>query len=170
MGGYPCFLTMATKIAKNQIAVADEETKKVMIKNSKGEMVEYTIVPQVLKNTRGEDVPVEDYFYAKDGETAIAPNFFNTSCGYPTDRDDLIEIFDKVFKPEDNFLLLKARDKEVYSVLVPLKFTDLIGLDNDSILGDYQLHAMSFIPDGSVNYERFKSKVKEIAKMVKYNS
>lgn len=64
-----------------------------------------TVEPQILRNTRGENVDVKDYFYAKPGETAVAPNFFNKACGLPVnpmERPELIEIFDKVFKPEDN--------------------------------------------------------------------
>jgi len=131
-----------------------------------------TVEPQILKNTRGENVDVKDYFYAKPGETAIAPNFFNKACGLPVnplERPELIEIFDKTFKPQDNFVFLKARDKEVYSVLIPLKYTD-INSQEDCILGDYQLHAISFIPDGSVNFDKLKAELKKIATMIKYDS
>jgi len=130
-----------------------------------------TVEPQILKNTRGENVDVKDYFYAKSGETAVAPNFFNKACGLPVnpmERPELIEIFDKIFKPEDNFVFLKSKNSEVYSVLVPLKFTE-IGGQEDSILGDYQLHAISFIPDGSVNFDKLKAELKKIASMIKYH-
>lgn len=131
-----------------------------------------TVEPQILKNTRGENVDVKDYFYAKPGETAVAPNFFNKACGLPVnpmERPELIEIFDKTFKPQDNFVFLKSRDKEVYSVLIPLKYTD-INSQEDCILGDYQLHAISFIPDGSVNFDKLKAELKKIATMIKYDS
>jgi len=130
------------------------------------------VLPQIIKNTRGEDVDVKDYFYAKTGETAVAPNFFNKACGLPVnpmERPELIEIFDKTFKPQDNFVFLKSRDKEVYSVLIPLKYTD-INSQEDCILGDYQLHAISFIPDGSVNFDKLKAELKKIATMIKYDS
>ena len=85
------------------------------------------------------------------------------------ERPELIEIFDKTFKPQDNFVFLKSRDKEVYSVLIPLKYTD-INSQEDCILGDYQLHAISFIPDGSVNFDKLKAELKKIATMIKYDS
>ena len=131
-----------------------------------------TVEPQILKNTRGENVEIKDYFYAKSGETAVAPNFFNKACGLPVnpmERPELIEIFDKVFKPEDNFVFLKSKNSEVYSVLIPLKYTD-INSQEDCILGDYQLHAISFIPDGSVNFDKLKAELKKIATMIKYDS
>lgn len=129
------------------------------------------VVKPVLKNTRGQDVPVEDYFFAKEGEQAMAPSFFNKAVGFPVgpDREDLIAMFDKVFKPEDNFVLLKDAYKEVYGILVPLKYSD-IGSKEDSILGDYQVHAISFIPDGSVNPDKFASALQKVATITNYSS
>ncbi len=130
---------------------------------------ETAVVKPILKNTRGQDVPVEDYFFAKDGEQAIAPSFFNKAIGYPVDREDLVQLFDKVFKPEDNFVLLKDGYKEVYNILVPLKYSD-IGSKEDSILGDYQVHGVSFIMDGSVNYDKFATALLQVAKITNYSS
>lgn len=156
--------------AKSEPVVAEKE----VIEVQKHDLTTHQMVvlPQIIKNTRGEDVDVKDYFYAKPGETAVAPNFFNKACGLPVnpmERPELIEIFDKTFKPQDNFVFLKSRDKEVYSVLIPLKYTD-INSQEDCILGDYQLHAISFIPDGSVNFDKLKAELKKIATMIKYDS
>lgn len=145
------------------------EPEKVKVKTVGLNENEITIKPQKLRNTRGEDVPVSDYFFASPGEKAVAPNFFNRSFGLPVDREDLIEIFDKIFKPEDNFLFLKSMNKEVYGVLIPLKFTH-ISHKEDSILADHQYHAISFVLDGSVNYDKLKMKLREVAKNIGYDT
>ena len=161
----------AEKTEKSVEEVVETAPQVVEVQKHDLSFEKVTVEPQILKNTRGENVEVKDYFYAKPGETAIAPNFFNKSCGLPVnpmERPELIEIFDKVFNPQDNFLFLKSKNSEVYSVLVPLKYTE-IGGQEDSILGDYQLHAISFIPDGSVNFDKLKAELKKIASMIKYH-
>jgi len=162
----------AGQVEKSEEPTVEKEAQVVEVQKHDLSFEKITVEPQILKNTRGENVDVKDYFYAKPGETAIAPNFFNKACGLPVnplERPELIEIFDKTFKPQDNFVFLKARDKEVYSVLIPLKYTD-INSQEDCILGDYQLHAISFIPDGSVNFDKLKAELKKIATMIKYDS
>ncbi len=151
--------------------VSEKEPQVVEVQKHDLTVEKMVVLPQIIKNTRGEDVDVKDYFYAKPGQKAVAPNFFNKSCGLPVnpmERPELIEIFDKIFKPEDNFVFLKSKNSEVYSVLVPLKYTEISSLE-DSILGDYQLHAISFIPDGSVNFDKMKAELKKIASIIKYN-
>lgn len=155
---------IATKIAK-----VDSEKDVLLVQKSNLEFHEVEVKTPIIKNTQGEDVAIEDYFFATEGTRAIAPPFFNKSMGYPVDREDLIEIFDKIFKPEDNFVFLKSRDKEVYGVLVPLKFTD-IGMEEEALLGDCQFHAVSFILDGSVNYDKLKNSLQKVAINIDYNN
>lgn len=142
---------------EEQRAGNSEKTNKLKIKE------------QVLKNTAGEDVPVADYFFAEEGETAVAPGYFNKACGFPVDREDITEIFNRVFKISDNFLLLKTNDKEIYGVLVPLKFATMVSHEDESRLGDCQYHAVSFIPDGSVNLDKFEREMKKIAALIGYD-
>ena len=161
--------------SKNPGSAAKKETSAVVekdvvsVQKANLEFHDVEVKAPIIKNTKGEDVPVGDYFYANEGDRAVAPPFFNKAMGYPVDREDLIEIFNKVFKPEDNFVFLKSRDKEVYGVLVPIKFTD-IGKEEEAILGDCQFHAVSFIPDGSVNYDKLKLKLQQVATNIDYSN
>jgi hypothetical protein len=157
----------AKKAAEEKEVEEKEAASKVLVQKADMQSHEVPVVAPAIKNSRGQDVPVEDYFYAVEGQKAVAPGFFNKAVGFPSDREDLIELFDKVFKPEDNFVLLKSRDKEVYSILVPLKYAD-IGSKDDSVLGDYQVHAISFVTDGSVNYEKFTGWLLKVAQTTKY--
>ena len=84
------------------------------------------------------------------------------------DREDLVSVFNKVFKPEDNILFYKQEDKEVYLVIIPIKFSTTIGEFNNSIAGDFQKHAISFLNEGSVNVDSLKAKLERIQKFVKY--
>ena len=105
----------------------------------------------------------EDYFY----KGKALPSF-NKVCGMPVDREDLLTIFNKTFKLEDNFLFYKAVNKEVYIIIVPLKYSSTVGEFNDSIEGDFQKHAISFINEGSVNADTLKAKLKRIVPFVKF--
>lgn len=116
----------------------------------------------VLKNTLGKDVPEEDYFFGGK----IPSGFFGT-CGKPVDREDLVEVFNKIFNPEDNFLFYKAADKEVYLIIVPIKCSTTIGESNNSVDGDFQKHAISFLTEGSVNLDTLKLKLRRILPFVK---
>src|SRR5690606_6081808 len=79
----------------------------------------------ILKTLDGEDVLAENYFYKPEDQELMVPTFFNKVCGKPVDREDLIEIFNKIFKPEDKFLFYKKQDREIYIVIPPMKFADL---------------------------------------------
>lgn len=124
----------------------------------------------ILQNTLGEDVAQKDYFFhyvdPKTGEEKIdtAPASFNKVCGYPVDREDLIEIFHLSFPASKDFLFYKLRDKEVYLVIVPLKYAKTISKFNESMAGDFQKHSLSFIGEGSVNMDTLKMKLERIAK------
>jgi len=84
------------------------------------------------------------------------------------DREDLLEVFNKVFKPEDNILFYRQLDKEVYIIIVPIKYSTSIGENNNSIKGDFQKHAISFLNEGSVNLDSLRGKLEKIQTFVKY--
>ena len=121
------------------------------------------VVKTILKNTSGKEVDVEDYFFG-----GIIPPGFKKDCGMPVDREDLLSVFNKVFKPEDNILFYKSIDKEVYLVIIPIKYSTTIGEYNNSVPGDFQKHAISFLNEGSVNLDTLKMKLSRIVKFVKY--
>jgi hypothetical protein len=118
----------------------------------------------ILKNVAGDEVPEEDYFF--NGK--IPPGFAAT-CGKPVDREDLITVFNKIFKPTDNILFYKAFDKEVYIVIIPIKYSTTVGEDHSSVDGDFQKHAISFLTEGSVNMDTLTLKLKRIIPFVKYS-
>jgi hypothetical protein len=117
----------------------------------------------VLKNTLGKEVSEENYFFG-----GKAPSSFEGSCGLPVEREDLLDVFNKIFKPEDNILFYRQRDKEVYIVIIPLKYSSTIGAEHNSIEGDFQKHAISFLNEGSVNLDTLKLKLKRIVPFVKF--
>ena len=117
----------------------------------------------VLKNILGKEVPTVDYFYK-----GVIPSGFEGTCGNPVDREDLIEVFHKVFNPKDNILFYKQADKEVYIVIIPIKYATTIGDFNDSFEGDFQKHAISFLNEGSVNPDTLRQKLERINRFVKY--
>ena len=118
----------------------------------------------VLKNVLGKEVKKEDYFYK-----GVVPAGFKGTCGNPVDREDLVELFHKVFKPKDNILFYKQQDKEVYIVIIPIKYSTSIGDFNDSIEGDFQKHAISFLTEGSVNLDTMRKKLERINNFVNYS-
>jgi len=117
----------------------------------------------VLKNTSGKEVPISDYFFK-----GVLSSGFEGTCGNPVDREDLLDVFNKVFKPEDSILFYKQADKEVYIIIVPLKYSVSVGENNDSLEGDFQKHAISFLNEGSVNLDTLRQKLERIIKFVKY--
>lgn len=126
----------------------------------------------ILKNVFGEDVNEDDYFFKaknKDGQiVGGAPSYFNKICGYPVDREEMIVEFNRIFKPAYGCLFYKVRDKEVYLVIVPLKYAHTIGGANESLSQDFQKHAISFIGEGSVNPESLRLKLQRVAVTIKF--
>jgi hypothetical protein len=117
-----------------------------------------------LRNTSGKEVSHKDYFFG-----GIVPPGFEATCGKPVEREDLLDVFNKVFKPEDNILFYKQTDKEVYLIIIPIIYSTEIGEFNNSIEGDFQKHAISFLNEGSVNLESLRQKLSRIQKFVKYS-
>jgi hypothetical protein len=118
----------------------------------------------LLRNTAGKEMKEADYFFG-----GTAPAGFESTCGKPVDREDLVEVFDKVFNPSDNILFYKQADREVYLVIIPIKYATTIGDFNNSFEGDFQKHAISFLNEGSVNLDTLKQKLQRINKFVKYS-
>ena len=165
--------TEEPKVADPKVELPEETaavvTKKrpgrpVAIKDEAVNAVKNPKVEIVLKNTRGEDVPSNDYFYK-----GIVPAGFAGTCGRPVDREDLIEVFHKVFKPSDNILFYKQLDREVYIIMVPLRYATEVGDSEDSLDGDFQKHAISFLNEGSVNIDTMKQKLEKINNFVNYS-
>lgn len=123
----------------------------------------------ILRNTLGKEVPESEYFYSAVKGEGKAPSGFNMTCGNPVDREDLVIEFNKIFKPEDNILFYKQPDKEVYLVIVPIKYSASVGEHNGSMEGDFQKHAISFLTEGSVNLDTLKGKLKRIIPFIKYS-
>ena len=128
----------------------------------------------VLRDVDGDDVDQAEYFFARTEEEVInkttykpstktAPAYFNMTCGFPVDREDLIEAFKLHFPTKKGFLFYRLRDKEVYLIIVPLKYATTISKSNESRPGDFQRHALSFIGEGSVNVDSLKMKLARIA-------
>lgn len=153
---------------KDQDQIAKDNAKKAADEAKKNKVI--------LKNVFGEDVDQAYYFFPgelrisedKKGPytTQTAPSYFNRTFGMPItveDRPDLIEVFHQVFKPEKGFLFYKARDRELYLIIVPLKYAKTISRQNDSQPGDFQKHAISFITEGSVNLDSLRMKLTRIA-------
>jgi len=116
-----------------------------------------------LRNTSNKEVKEADYFFG-----GSAPAGFEGTCGKPVDREDLLAVFDKVFKPQDDILFYRQLDKEVYIVIIPIKYSTTIGEFNNSTAGDFQKHAISFLNEGSVNLDSLRTKLERIQKFVKY--
>lgn len=122
----------------------------------------------VLKDVFGAEIEESDYFYSKENPgKGKAPSYFNRICGMPVERDDMVVIFNRIFKPEHGFLFYKALDKEVYLVIVPLKYASTVGDHNESLEGDFQKHAISFIAEGSVNLESLRMKLERVKSTIR---
>lgn len=134
-----------------------------------GEAPAIEVKKTILKNTSGKEVCECEYFFSEKGpKEGKAQAGFEKICGKPVDREDLIGVFNKIFKPEDNILFYKQADKEVYLIIVPLKYSTSIGGHNGSIEGDFQKHAISFLNEGSVNLDTLKMKLNRIVPFVRY--
>lgn len=117
----------------------------------------------ILRNVLGKEVPEASYFFE-----GVVPAGFEKTCGKPVEREELLEVFNKVFSPKDDILFYKQTDKEVYLVIVPIRYSTTIGEHNNSMSGDFQKHAISFLNEGSVNVDSLKIKLERIQKFVKY--
>ncbi len=144
----------------------EEAEKKAAEKRKAAEEAKKKSVKIVLKYTLGEEVVQSDYFFSPDGSDT-APSYFHEAFGYPVDREELLAVFNKVFKPKDGILFYKARDKEVYLVIVPIKHSSIVGPAHNSVPGDFQKHALSFIADGSVNVDTLRTKLNRVATTIK---
>lgn len=122
----------------------------------------------VLKNVSDKEMNPDDYFYSETEEKAKIPESFNDVCGMPVMREDLVEVFNEVFNPKDNILFYKPLDKEVYIIIIPLKYSTSVGKTHESVNGDFQKHAISFIGEGSVNIDTMRSKLKRILNFVNF--
>jgi hypothetical protein len=161
--------------AKMEIAGQQKEEARIQKANEKKAEEEAKKNIVILKDVDGDDVDQAEYFFPRTEAEKIgdkrleptdqtAPIYFNKTCGMPVERDELIEIFLQFFPRSKGFLFYKARDREVYLVIVPLKYATTITKANESRPGDFQRHALSFIAEGSVNVESLKLKLARIAK------
>ncbi len=156
---------LAADLAQKK-SVEDAE-KKAAKEREKAEAVKKKKIKIVLKNTLGDEVPQSDYFFSTTGEEDTAPSYFPEVCGNPVDREELITVFNKVFKPKDGILFYKAKDKEVYLIIVPLKHSSTVGASHNSVDGEFQKHAISFIAEGSVNLDSLRNKLIRVASTIK---
>jgi hypothetical protein len=152
---------------RQQNEIKKEEEKQAALEAKKRQIV--------LKDTDGEEVEQKDYFYPRvkdektnDGKilaatTETAPVYFNKVCGLPVEREDLLEVFNNIFPKKKKFLFYKSQDKEVYLIIIPLKYAVTIGKYNESTPGGFQRHALSFVNEGSVNLESLKMKLTKVA-------
>lgn len=165
--------------AKMEIIGQQKEEARIQRMNEKKAAEEARKNDVILQDVDGDDVDQSEYFWPRSEKekTGTSPNektleptdqtapvSFNRTCGMPVDRDELIEVFLQYFPRSKGFLFYKARDKEVYLVIVPLKYATTISRANESRPGDFQRHALSFIVEGSVNVDSLKLKLARIAK------
>lgn len=137
---------------------ADEEAAALAAKNKNKKIV--------LKNTLGEAVDPKDYFFSTTGKDA-APIYFHEVCGFAVEREDMLTIFNKVFKPRDGILFYKTQDKEVYIIIVPIKHSSIVGAEHNSVDGEFQKHAISFVSEGSVNLDMLRTKLLKVSSTIK---
>lgn len=153
------------KIRKAQEKKAEEEARKnqIILRDVDGDDVDQAdyFWPRLVKEVVGEKTPYERTL---EPTTQTAPAGFNKWCGMPVDREELIEVFLQYFPRNKGFLFYKARDREVYLIIVPLKYAKTISAANESRPGDCQRHALSFIQEGSVNLDSLKLKLERVAK------
>lgn len=153
------------KIRRAQEKKADDDAKKtrVILQDVDGDDVDQAeyFFPRLVKQVINEKTPNERVFEPTD---QTAPIYFNKTYGLPVDRDELIDEFVKYFPRKKGFLFYKLRDKEVYLVIVPLKYARTVSASNESLPGDFQKHALSFIQEGSVGLDSLRIKLERIQK------
>jgi hypothetical protein len=151
------------------IQTVPESIGKKWVKEGSAEKIVESKKKSILKNTSGMEVPEGDYFYKATENGGVAPSSFTKMCGMPVDREDLVEIFDNIFNPGDNILFYKSINKEVYLIIIPLKYSTSVGPTHESVDGDFQKHAISFIGEGSVNEDTLKMKLKRILGFIDFD-
>lgn len=165
------------KLIEAKMEIADQEKEEARIKksNEKKAADEALRNKVILQDIDGDNVDQSEYFFPRAEDERIsdkillkatdqtAPIHFNKMIGYPVDREELVETFLQYFPRKKGFLFYKMRDKEVYLVIVPLKYAKTINKANESRPGDFQRHAMSFIGEGSVNVDSLKLKLARIS-------
>lgn len=148
-----------------------ERPSKALFKNAEGGLISAPIVLESdsLYNTLGQKVPFEDYVFGDETvpvyETITKQSF--DMLGRPVDQEDLIEIFNQFFNPKDGFLFYKDKKKEIYTFIVPVKYSKM-SKQNGSMNGDMQIHSVSFMSHGGINIDLFKIFLKKLVKNVKY--
>jgi len=116
-----------------------------------------------LKDTAGKAVDSGDYFFSTtDKKYPLDKDIIKNYIGEPVTREDLISVFNDVFKPEWGVLFYKKIDTEVYIVIIPIKYSSIVGRLHESGDGATQLHSISQIAEGSVNIDSFRAKLKRI--------
>ncbi len=166
--------------AKQTILTQQKQEQKIIKQNEKKAAEDAVKNVVILKDVDGDDVDQAEYFYPRLVKEIInekqpnekilpptdqtAPLSFNKTCGLPVDREELIDVFIQFFPRKKGFLFYKARDREVYLIIVPLKYAKTISAANESRPGDFQRHALSFISEGSVNIDSLKLKLERVAK------
>lgn len=166
--------------AKQEIAGQEKDEARIARANAKKAEDHARKNKVILQDVDGDDVDQSDYFFPRETDEVIkdpagkdqlikatdqtAPLYFNSVCGYRVEREDLIEAFLQVFPRAKGFLFYKSYDKEVYMIIVPLKYATTISRSNESRPGDFQRHALSFIGEGSVNVDSLKLKLARVAK------
>ena len=165
--------------AKQALIDQQKEESRIAKQNEAKAAEEARTNTVVLQDIDGDDVDQADYFWPRlekekvgtppnektlDPTDQTAPVYFNKICGYPVDREELKEVFLQYFPRAKGFLFYKAHDREVYLIIVPLKYATTISRANESRPGDFQRHALSFVAEGSVNVDSLKLKLARIAK------
>lgn len=155
-----------TLISEAEASIAlEKEQEKIRKENEKKAKEADKKSSIILRNTSLEDVDQKDYFFWNEEtkEVNTAPSYFNKVSGMPVDYEELVNVFDNIFPKNKGFLFYKAQGKELYFVIIPLKYATTVGKQNNSIPGDHQRHAMSFIGEGSVSIESLKQKLTKVA-------
>ncbi len=143
----------------------DEEANKKIVEAAQKEAdaKKKKVIP--IYNTLGQKVDSKDYFYSTNGKDTTPP-FFEDVCGRPVDREDMLAVFHKIFNTKNGILFYKTRDKEVYIIIVPIKHSSVVGAEHNSIDGEFQKHAISFITEGSVNLDTLRNKLERVKKTI----
>ncbi len=170
------------KLIEAKMAIVDQEKAEAKIqRDAEKKAAEAALKNKViLRDVDGDDVDQADYFFPRTVKQVInektplekvfeptdqtAPLNFNKQCGNPVDREELVDVFLQFFPRKKGFLFYKARDREVYLIIVPLKYAKTISASNESQPGDFQRHALSFIQEGSVNIDSLKLKLERVSK------